>query len=81
MDSYKKTVTVVPRRGAQRKHDGSPVSATIYRFYVKYIVCKKYNNTTKRTQYESDNVLFKTSNGNWQSRADAVPKIVELYLK
>ena len=78
MDSYKNTVTVVPGRGAQRKHDGATVNATIYRFYAKYIVCRKYNNTTRRTQYENDNVLFKSSNGNWQSGADGVPKIVEL---
>ena len=78
MDSYKNTVTVVPGRGAQRKHDGAPVNATVYRFHAIYIVCRKYNNTTRRTKYESDNVMFKASNGNWQSGVDSVPQIVEL---
>jgi hypothetical protein len=78
LDSYKNTVIVVPGRGAQRKNDGAPVNATIYRFHAKYIVCRKYNNATRRTQYESDNVIFKASNGNWQSFTDSSTKTQEL---
>ena len=78
LNSYTNTVTVVPGRGAQRKHDGAPVNATIYRFHAKYVVCKKYNNATTRTQYESDNVCFKATNGNWACAVDGVPKIVHL---
>lgn len=78
LNSYTNTVTIVPGRGAQRKHDGAPVGATIYRFHAKYIVCRKYSNATRRTQYESDNVCFKAKNGNWDCPVDSVPQITEL---
>jgi hypothetical protein len=78
LNSYTNTVTVVPGRGAQRKHDGAPPNAMIYRFHAKYIVCRKYSNTTVRTQYESDNVCFKEANGNWHCPVDSVPEITEL---
>ena len=78
LGSYTNTVTVIPGRGAQRKHDGAPVGATIYRFHAKYIVCRKYKNATRRTQYESDNVCFKAKNGNWDCPVDSVPQITEL---
>jgi hypothetical protein len=78
LGSYKNTVTIVPGRGAQRKNDIAPVDATIYRFHAQYIVCRKYNNTTRKTQYESDNVIFKASNGNWQSFTDGTAKTQEL---
>ena len=64
--SYTNTVTVVPGRGAQRRYDGAPVNATIYQFHAKYIVCRKYKNTTRRTQYDGENVCFKAANGNWE---------------
>ena len=78
LGSYKNTVTVVPGRGAQRKHDGAPPNATIYRFHAKYIVCLKYSDSTVRKQYESDNVCFKANNGNWDCPVDSVPNITEL---
>jgi hypothetical protein len=78
LNSYTNTVTVVPGRGAQRKHDGAPVNAIIYRFHAKYIVCKKYNNAITRTQYESDNVCFKAANGKWACAVDGVPQVVQL---
>lgn len=78
LDSYTNSVTVVPGRGAQRKHDGAPVGATVYRFHAKYIVCRKYSDSTRRTQYENDNVCFKAKNGNWDCPVDSVPQITEL---
>ena len=78
LGSFKNTVTVVPGRGAQRKNDVAPVNATIYRYHAKYIVCRKYNNATRRTQYENENVIFKASNGNWQSFTDSSTKTTEL---
>lgn len=78
LNFYTNTVTVVSGRGAQRKHDGAPVGATVYRFHAKYIVCRKYSDSTRRTQYESDNVCFKAKNGNWDCPIDSVPQITEL---
>lgn len=79
LGSYTNTVTVVPGRGAQRKHDGAPVNATVYRFHAKYIVCRKYSDTIRRTQYESDFACFKAKNGAWDCPVDSVPQITELH--
>ena len=78
LDSYKNTVRVDPVHGAQRIFDGAPVGVTIYRFSAKYIVCRKYSDSTRRTQFESDNVCFKDKNGGWNCPVDSVPVITEL---
>jgi hypothetical protein len=78
LGSYVNTVTVVPGRGAQRKDDGAPVNATIYRFHAKYIVCRKFSDSTRRTQFDSDNVCFKDKSGKWACAVDSVPEITEL---
>ncbi|MEO7310771.1 MAG: hypothetical protein ABIX01_10245 [Chitinophagaceae bacterium] len=76
---FTNTVSLVPGRGAQRKHDAAPAGATLYPFHTKYIVCKKYTNAVVRTQYENDYVLFKANNGNWQCGGNGIPQIE--YLK
>ncbi|MEP6669004.1 MAG: hypothetical protein ABJF10_07630 [Chthoniobacter sp.] len=64
-NTFTNTVTVNPARGAERKFDGAPVNATIYRFHAQYIVCRKFSNATRRTQFDGENVMFKAANGNW----------------
>lgn len=75
--SYRNVVLTVPGLGAQLKHTGAPLGATIYELKTTYLFCDKYTDSTIRWLVESQFACFKNEDGDWVCPVDSVPKYLE----
>jgi hypothetical protein len=76
--SYTNTVANVPGYGAQRKHAGAPVNATIYTFTSKRLVCEQYRDGVKRRLVEGSSACFVDKDGSWTCPSESDTKISRL---
>jgi hypothetical protein len=76
--SYKNTVTNVPGYGAQRRHGGAPVGATIYTFKSKRMICEEYRDGVTRRLVEGTSACFIDKDGSWTCPSENDTKITQL---
>lgn len=76
--TYRNTVANVPGRGAQRRHGGAPVGATIYTFRSKHVVCEQYRDGVKRRMVEGTHACFVDRDGEWTCPSENDTRITQL---
>lgn len=69
--AYKNTVTVVPGRGAIRRHEGAPANTTIYPVKMTYHVCEDYNGEISQKQVNTTFSFFINKDGEWTCSKDS----------
>jgi hypothetical protein len=75
---YKNTVANVPGYGAQRRHGGAPVGATIYSLKTKLMVCEEYPDGATRRLVEGSRACFIDKDGSWTCPSENDTKITQL---
>jgi hypothetical protein len=75
---YTNTVQNVPGLGAQRRHAGAPVNATIYTFKSKHVVCEQYRDGVQRRMVEGSHACFIDKDGDWTCPSEPDTKITQL---
>jgi hypothetical protein len=76
--SYKNTVANVPGYGAQRRHGGAPVGATVYTFTSRRMICEQYRDGVTRRLVEGTSACFIDKDGSWTCPSENDTKITQL---
>jgi hypothetical protein len=76
--SYRNTVQNVPGYGAQRRHAGAPVNATVYTLRSRHIVCEEYRTGISRRQVEGTHACFISRDEEWTCPSENDTRITPL---
>lgn len=77
-ESYRNTVTNVPGLGAQRRHAGAPVGATVHTLKSRHIVCEEYADGISRRQVLGTHACFVNAEGSWTCASENDTSITHL---
>jgi hypothetical protein len=76
--AYRNTVANVPGQGAQRRHAGAPVGATVHTFRSKHMVCDQYRDGVERRLVEGTHSCFIDRDGEWSCASENDTRITAL---
>lgn len=76
--SYRNTVQNVPGQGAQRRHAGAPVNATVYTFRSRHMVCDQYPDGVTRRLVEGTHACYISRDDEWVCASENDTHITEL---
>jgi hypothetical protein len=76
--SYRNTVQNVPGQGAQRRHAGAPVNATVYTFRSRHVVCDQYPDGVTRRLVEGTHACYISRDDEWVCASENDTRITEL---
>lgn len=76
--SYRNTVHNVPGQGAQRRHAGAPVNATVYTFRSRHVVCDQYRDGVTRRRVEGTHACYISRDQEWVCASENDTRTTEL---
>ncbi|HEX8395338.1 MAG TPA: hypothetical protein VF665_23515 [Longimicrobium sp.] len=77
--SYRNTVQNVPGQGAQRRHAGAPVNATVHTFRSRHMVCEQYRDgTVARRVVEGTHACYVSRDDEWVCASENDTRITQL---
>jgi hypothetical protein len=77
--SYRNTVQNVPGQGAQRRHGGAPVNATVYTFRSRHVVCDQLpGGGVARRMVEGTHACYISRDDEWVCASESDTRITEL---
>ncbi len=76
--SYRNTVLNVPGQGAQRRHAGAPVNATVHVFRSRHVVCDQYRDGVTRRMVEGTHACYVSRDDEWVCASENDTRITEL---
>lgn len=77
--SYRNTVQNVPGQGAQRRHAGAPVNATVYTFRSRHMVCDQFGDgSVARRMVEGTHACYISRDEEWVCASENDTRTTEL---
>jgi hypothetical protein len=76
--SYRNTVQNVPGQGAQRRHAGAPVNATVHTFRSRHMVCEQYRDGVTRRIVEGTHACYVSRDDEWVCASENDTRITQL---